>query len=49
LEKFQDKLPDMNFPINQKAEGRILVPWEEKLYFNLTADSSREFSQAPCG
>lgn len=39
LEKFQDKLPDMDFPINEKAEGRILVPWEENLYFNLTADS----------
>ena len=42
LEKFQAKLPDMSFPINEKAEGRILVPWEEKLYPNLTADSSRE-------
>jgi hypothetical protein len=42
LEKFQDKLPDMDFPINEKAEGRILVPWEEKLYSNLTADASRE-------
>ncbi|WWD22473.1 hypothetical protein CI109_106966 [Kwoniella shandongensis] len=40
LEKFQDKLPDMDFPINEKAEGRILVPWEENLYSNLTADSS---------
>ena len=44
LEKFQDKLPDMDFPINEKAEGRILVPWEENLYSNLTADSSREQS-----
>jgi hypothetical protein len=43
LEKFQDKLPDMDFPINEKAEGRILVPWEEKLYSNLTADSKSEF------
>ena len=42
LEKFQDKLPNMDFPINEKAEGRILVPWEENLYSNLTADSSRE-------
>ena len=40
LEKFQDRLPDMDFPINEKAEGRILVPWEEKLFSNLTADSS---------
>jgi len=42
LEKFQHKLPNMDFPINEKAEGRILVPWEENLYSNLTADSSRE-------
>lgn len=42
LEKFQAKLPDMDFPINEKAEGRILVPWEENLYSNLTADSSRK-------
>lgn len=42
LEKFQQHLPDMDFPINEKAEGRILVPWEEKLYSNLTADSSSE-------
>jgi len=40
LEKFQDRLPDMDFPINEKAEGRILVPWEEKLYSNLTANAS---------
>lgn len=42
LEKFQDKLPNMDFPINEKAEGRILVPWEEALYHNLTKDSSSE-------
>lgn len=42
LEKFQHNLPNMDFPINEKAEGRILVPWEEKLYQNLTADSSSE-------
>jgi hypothetical protein len=40
LEKFQSELPNMDFPINEKAEGRILVPWEERLYQNLTADSS---------
>jgi hypothetical protein len=42
LEKFQKHLPDMDFPINEKAEGRILVPWEENLYSNLTADSTCE-------
>lgn len=40
LEKFQDKLPNMDFPINEKAEGRILVPWEQRLYSNLTADTT---------
>lgn len=43
LEKFQAKLPDMDFPINEKAEGRILVPWEESQFSNLTADSEREY------
>lgn len=43
LEKFQDKLPNMDFPINEKAEGRILVPWEENKYFNLTKDSTSEY------
>lgn len=42
LEKFQRYLPDMDFPINEKAEGRILIPWEERLYKNLTADASSE-------
>jgi hypothetical protein len=43
LEKFQDRLPDMDFPINEKAEGRILVPWEEQRFPNTTADSEREW------
>lgn len=30
MDKFVHKLPDMYFPINSKAEGRILVPWEQK-------------------
>ncbi|CDZ96493.1 Endoplasmic reticulum protein EP58, contains filamin rod domain and KDEL motif [Phaffia rhodozyma] len=41
LEKFQEKLPDMDFPINEKAEGRVLVPWEQNQYANLTVDSSK--------
>lgn len=32
----------MDFPINEKAEGRILVPWEQNRFANLTADSSRK-------
>lgn len=42
LEKFQDRLPDMDFPINEKAEGRILVPWEERQFPENSADSERE-------
>jgi hypothetical protein len=44
LAKFQHKLPNMDFPINEKAEGRILVPWEERIFSNLTVDSSRRFA-----
>lgn len=43
LEKFQKDLPDMDFPINEKAEGRILVPWEERRYLNLTADTASAY------
>ena len=28
IEGHPNQLPDMDFPINGKAEGRILVPWE---------------------
>lgn len=30
----------MDFPINAKAEGRVLVPWENQQYSNLTFESS---------
>ncbi|KAF4579385.1 Protein O-Glucosyltransferase/Glycosyltransferase 90 [Pleurotus pulmonarius] len=40
IERFQDKLPDMSFPINAKAEGRVLVPWEHQKYPNLTKQDS---------
>ena len=30
------QLPDLDFPVNTKAEGRILIPWERRQYFNLT-------------
>lgn len=33
----QSQLPDLDFPINAMAEGRILVPWEQRVYPNLTA------------
>ncbi|KAG9310122.1 glycosyltransferase family 90 protein [Chiua virens] len=40
LQKFQHKLPNMDFPINAKAEGRVLVPWEHLQYPNLTTQDS---------
>ncbi|KAG8783991.1 capsule-associated protein CAP1 [Serendipita sp. 398] len=40
VEKFQEKLPDMDFPINSKAEGRVLVPWEHMSYPNMTEQDS---------
>ncbi|KAI0074327.1 capsular associated protein [Panus rudis PR-1116 ss-1] len=39
IEKFQDQLPDIDFPVNAMAEGRILVPWEYRNFPNLTEDS----------
>ena len=32
----RDQLPDMDFPVNTMAEGRVLVPWEHQKYPNLT-------------
>ena len=43
------KLPDMDFPINEKAEGRILVPWEQNKFSNLTVDSSSKSRSALSG
>ncbi|KAG6883418.1 hypothetical protein C0993_006279 [Termitomyces sp. T159_Od127] len=34
------KLPDLDFPINAKAEGRVLVPWEHRMFPNLTHQDS---------
>ncbi|KAJ7352126.1 hypothetical protein DFH08DRAFT_774988 [Mycena albidolilacea] len=39
LTKFVKELPDMDFPINAKAEGRVVVPWEHKNYPNTTKDA----------
>ncbi|KAJ7487079.1 hypothetical protein FB451DRAFT_1006909, partial [Mycena latifolia] len=35
LSKFVHELPGMDFPINAKAEGRV-IPWEHRPYPNLT-------------
>ncbi|KAJ7664400.1 glycosyltransferase family 90 protein [Mycena polygramma] len=40
LGKFVKQLPDMDFPINAKAEGRVVVPWEHVAYPNLTQPAS---------
>jgi hypothetical protein len=34
------QLPDMDFPINSRAEGRVLVPWEHRRFPNLTLEDS---------
>jgi len=33
---FFQKLPDLDFPVNTMAEGRVLVPWEHQKNANLT-------------
>ncbi|TFK29423.1 capsular associated protein [Coprinopsis marcescibilis] len=38
--KVAHSLPDMDFPINAKAEGRVLIPWEHQQYRNLTKQDS---------
>ncbi|KAJ7910287.1 glycosyltransferase family 90 protein [Mycena leptocephala] len=40
LGQFVKDLPDMDFTINAKAEGRVVVPWEHVAYPNLTQDAS---------
>jgi len=44
IEKFQDRLPDVDFPINSMAEGRILVPWEHSSKSNETGSLSSQLS-----
>ncbi|KAF8838709.1 glycosyltransferase family 90 protein [Paxillus ammoniavirescens] len=40
LEKIRRKLPNMDFPVNAKAEGRVLVPWAHQKYPNITLQDS---------
>ncbi|KAL5497772.1 hypothetical protein ACEPAH_2703 [Sanghuangporus vaninii] len=40
IEKVGDRLPDLDFPINGKAEGRILIPWEHKEYPELSVQDT---------
>ncbi|KAK1234227.1 hypothetical protein PQX77_002578 [Marasmius sp. AFHP31] len=40
LQRFQEKLPNIDFPINAKAEGRVIIPWEHKKYPELAPQDS---------
>ncbi|KAF8330781.1 uncharacterized protein EI90DRAFT_3145699 [Cantharellus anzutake] len=40
IEPFIELLPDMQFPISIKSEGRVIVPWEQSLQPNATVLSS---------
>ncbi|KAF9010289.1 hypothetical protein BDQ17DRAFT_1388221 [Cyathus striatus] len=47
--KFVNRLPDMDFPINAKAEGRVLVPWEHRVRPNMTVEDSSGGIQSVLG
>ncbi|KDR66413.1 hypothetical protein GALMADRAFT_259158 [Galerina marginata CBS 339.88] len=49
ITKFVQHLPDMDFPINTKAEGRVLVPWEHRAYPNSTLQDSSKGVEAMLG
>ncbi|KAJ7111625.1 hypothetical protein C8R43DRAFT_903808 [Mycena crocata] len=36
MEAFVHELPDMDFPVNARPDGRVLVPWEHRAFPNLT-------------
>ncbi|KAJ7497960.1 hypothetical protein B0H11DRAFT_1856429 [Mycena galericulata] len=40
MERFVSELPDMDFPVNTRSEGRVVVPWEHTAYPNLTDDAT---------
>ncbi|KAI0943637.1 hypothetical protein AcW1_002755 [Taiwanofungus camphoratus] len=42
IERFQEKLPDLDFPINAMAEGRILIPWEQRTNLNFTTQGGSD-------
>ncbi|KAF9531212.1 hypothetical protein CPB83DRAFT_849569 [Crepidotus variabilis] len=47
--KFLKSLPDMDFPVNALAEGRVLVPWEHRVYPNMTKTDSSEGVESMLG
>ncbi|KAF9254529.1 hypothetical protein L218DRAFT_886076 [Marasmius fiardii PR-910] len=42
LNRFVKKLPNIDFPINTKAEGRVVVPWEHQKYPELAPHDSNK-------
>ena len=36
----QSQLPDMDFPVNVRSEGRVIVSWEHTKYPNLTENGA---------
>uniref|UniRef100_A0A0W0F2S7 Putative capsular associated protein n=1 Tax=Moniliophthora roreri TaxID=221103 RepID=A0A0W0F2S7_MONRR len=42
LNRFVHTLPDIDFPINTKAEGRVIIPWEHQAYPDMTQQNSSE-------
>ncbi|KAG6336178.1 hypothetical protein ID866_2916 [Astraeus odoratus] len=42
MERYQHKLPNMDIPVNARAEGRVLVPWEYQQYSNITIRDTLE-------
>ncbi|KAH9974429.1 hypothetical protein BGW80DRAFT_1491860 [Lactifluus volemus] len=42
IEKFRKTLPDLDFAINARSEGRVLVPWEHRKYSNITREEPYE-------
>ncbi|KAL0566423.1 hypothetical protein V5O48_015589 [Marasmius crinis-equi] len=40
LNRFVHKLPNIEFPINTKAEGRVIIPWEHQKYPELAPQDS---------
>ncbi|KAF5350516.1 hypothetical protein D9756_008536 [Leucocoprinus leucothites] len=49
ITKFESKLPDMDFAINAKAEGRVLIPWEHQKYSNMTIQDSSKGIESVLG
>ncbi|KAJ7103705.1 hypothetical protein C8R43DRAFT_907013 [Mycena crocata] len=36
MDVFVHELTDMDLPVNARADGRVLIPWEHRMYPNLT-------------